>query len=113
MSNLEKRAVDATAAYLCSKGYDVLDVLDGNEAVKIVARDNDTDETVFVSVQLRQRASDAEPAQPQRAEYEAEACEWLADHGNLGKCRFDAVLLTVAGDGRALLCHHINCLGTF
>lgn len=112
MSNLEKRAVKATETFFSNMGYEVLDVLDGNKTVKIVARDNDADETVFASVQLRESASDPDPAEPQRADYEAEACEWLADHEALdGACRFDAVMLTVVGDSKALLRHHVNCMG--
>lgn len=111
MSELEKRAVKASTTFFSNRGYDVLDVLDGNKVVKLVVRDNDTDETVFVSVQLRESTSDRAPVEPPRAEYEDEACEWLADHDNSGDCRFDAVMLTVVGDSRALLRHHVNCLG--
>lgn len=80
MSDLEKRAVKASATLFSNIGYDVLDVLDGNKTVKIVARDNETDQIAFVSVQLRESVSDHVPAEPQREDYEAEVCEWLADH---------------------------------
>lgn len=105
------KAVEATATFLRRRGYDVLDVMAGNEVVKIVAHDDESDDTVFVSVQAREGASADEPARPERAKYEAEACEWLADHReSLGGLRFDAVMLTVVGDQNALLRHHINCL---
>lgn len=111
MSKLDnEKAVEVTATFLRKRGYDVLDVMAGNEAVKIVAHDNESDDTVFVSVQMHEGTCAKEPARPERAEYEAEACEWLADHESLGSCRFDAVMLTVVGDQNALLRHHVNCL---
>lgn len=111
MNGFDNMTVEASAAYLRTRGYDVLDVLAGNEAVKIVARDNETDDIVFASVQARKDANEPMPAEPQRAKFEAEACEWLADHEILGSCRFDAVLVTVATGNRALLRHHVDCLG--
>lgn len=115
MSELDiNKAVGVTATFLRRRGYDVLDVLDGNETVKIVARDPETGETVFISVQLRERGvSDAEPAGSLSAEYEAEACEWLAGHETLDDCRFDAVTLTIVDDSRAFLRHQVDCLGAF
>lgn len=43
MSDLEKRAVKLSTAFFSNMGYEVLDVLDGNKVVKIVARDNESD----------------------------------------------------------------------
>lgn len=112
MSDLEKRAVKLSTAFFSNMGYEVLNVLDGNKVVKIVARDNESDQIAFISVQVRESVFDSDPAEPQRADYEAEACEWLADHDVPdGACRFDAVMLTVVGDGKAFLRHHVNCMG--
>lgn len=110
MNKLENRAVEASAAYFRTRGYDVLDVMPAGGAVKIVARDGETDDIVFASVQVRQSASEPAPPEPQRGKLEAEACEWLAGHETLGRCRFDALLLTVANGERALVRHHVDCL---
>ena len=100
----------AARLFLERRGYEVLDP--GSVGVGVVAVDPDGETIVFADVdELDFGGGSSERA---RAEREADAVRWLVAHDGVVDVplRFDAVAVAVIDDGRALVRHHIDCLGT-
>ncbi len=109
MESIEKRAIEAAIRYLDRKGYDILD--DGRGG-GIVAKDGNG--IAFVSVTARAAGEAFAEPESTRAEREAAAARWLANHAELVDISFrfdDIALVPVSGD-RAMIRHHVNSLGT-
>lgn len=119
MHELKKRAVKATARFLIQRGYEVVETSWESEgsAIDVVAREDDA--VVFVDVYARLGADRGMPedgGEASRERREIAAATWLSEHdGEEGlvdlPIRFDSIAMMVIGESRALLRHHINCVG--
>lgn len=120
MHELKEKAVKASARFLVQRGYEVVETgwkSEGGSAIDVVAREDDA--IVFVDVYARRGTDRGMPegggvASHERREIAAAA--WLAEHGDEEgfvdlPIRFDSIAMMVIGESRALLRHHINCLG--
>lgn len=96
--------------FLERRGYEVLDP--GSVGSGIVAVDPDGETIVFADVAELDLGGDS--IERARAEREADAARWLAAHDGAidAPLRFDAVAVAVIDGDRALVRHHIDCLGT-
>jgi putative endonuclease len=120
MSELKEKAVKAASTFLTRKGYEVIDTEWKSEdggAIDLVARDGD--DLVFCDVQVSEDASKGMPtdsSEGSRERREIMAAKWLganmADGDPNVAIRFDEIALLVIDGSRALLRHHINCLGS-
>lgn len=120
MSELKQKAIKAASTFLDRKGYEVIDTEWKSEdggAIDLVARDGD--DLVFCDVQVSEGLDKGMPgdyAEGSRERREIAAAKWLG--ANMGDddpnvcIRFDDIALMVIADNRALLRHHINCLGS-
>lgn len=119
MYELKEKAIKAAARFLIQRGYEVLETgweSEGGSAIDVVAREDDA--IVFVDVFARRGTDKGMPeggGEASRERREVAAATWLAEHDdeehvNL-PIRFDSISMMVISDSRALLRHHINCLG--
>lgn len=120
MSELKQKAIKAAATFLDCRGYEVIDTEWESEDggyIDVVARDEDA--IVFCDVQARRGVEKGMPEESlgARERMEVNAAKWLGQHGDDPEnvdvaIRFDSIVMLVIGEDRALLRHHINCLGS-
>ena len=120
MYELKEKAIKAAARFLIQRSYEVLETgweSEGGSAIDVVAREDDA--IVFVDVFARRGTDKGMPDDggvASRERREIAAATWLSEHAddegfaNL-PIRFDSIAMMVIGENRALLRHHINCLG--
>lgn len=119
MFELKEKAIKAAARFLITRGYEVVETQWKSEAgcsIDLVATEDDT--VVFVDVLARQGTDRGMPddgGEASRERKEIAAATWLAEHSDEEyvnrPIRFDSIAMMVIGESRALLRHHINCLG--
>lgn len=118
MSKLKNKAVEAAARFLEGRSYEILEKgwnSEDGDAVDLVARDGEA--LVFCDAYARRGIEKGMPdggGEGSRERREVSAAKWLAEHaGDFvdGPVRFDVISMLVVGESRALLRHHINCLG--
>lgn len=119
MSELKERAVKAAERYLAHRGYEIVESgwrSEGGSTIDLVATEDG--DVVFVDVNARQgtdRGLPEDGGAASREHREIAAAAWLAEHGGEEytdrPIRFDSIAMLVLGESRALLRHHINCLG--
>lgn len=121
MSELKMKAIKAAGLFLERRGCEVLEKGWSSEdggAIDVVARDEDT--IVFCDVYARRGVEKGMPTdggEGSRERREIDAAKWLAEHASDPELvdapiRFDTISMLVVGEDRALLRHHINCLGS-
>lgn len=116
MENLQARAIEAAEKYLAHKGYEVVET-DPEGGADVIARGEGA--LVFVDVAAREGADKGMPGEnlpAARERMEAAAAKWLAAHADDEdiadvRVRFDTIGMMVLSESKALLRHHINCLG--
>lgn len=119
MHELKEKAIKAAAHFLDRRGYEIVaenwESEDGR-AIDLVAREDDA--LVFADVRARRGADKGMPeggGEESRERREAAAAAWLSEHGGEAPAdtpvRFDDIAMMVLSDDRALLRHHVNCLG--
>ena len=117
MRDLKTRGTMAASRFLSQRGYEVLEEnwQGGAGKCEVVALDGDA--IVFVEVKVRSDARKGFPAErngaSKRASREAIAIDYLTrhpEHVDMG-VRFDVVSILVTNPDRALVRHHINCMG--
>ncbi len=120
MFELKQKAIRAAATFLDRCGYEVIgtewESEDGGY-IDVVARDEDA--IVFCDVQARRGVEKGMPGESLgvRERMEINAVKWFGEHGDdpdnvdVTIC-FDSIAMLVIGEDRALLRHHINCLGS-
>ena len=116
---LKEKAIKAAARFLIQRGYEVLETgweSEGGSAIDVVAQEDDA--IVFVDVYARRGSDKGMPeggGEASRERREVGAATWLAEHDDEERVnlpiRFDSISMMVISDSRALLRHHINCLG--
>lgn len=118
--DLKRRGLDAAVRYLEAKGYEVVERGWSCPfgSVDVIALDEDGTLT-FVDVRTRRGSDGGFPSEGATREKrwlsEKIALSFLADawDGGEAPARFDAIGITVTGDGHALLRHHtayLNCV---
>lgn len=121
MLELKEKAVRAAGTFLARRGYEVLGTEWKSEdggVIDVVARDGDA--IVFCDVVARRGLDKGMPGdggEASRERREIDAARWLgerADDPDLVDVtiRFDSISMLVVGEDRALLRHHVNCLGS-
>lgn len=119
MYELKEKAIKAAARLLIQRGYEVVETSWESEgsAIDVVAREDDA--IVFVDVFARRGTDKGLPEDggvTSRERREIAAATWLSEHAddedfvNL-PVRFDSIAMMVLSESRAMLGHHINCLG--
>lgn len=117
MKDLKTRGTMAASRFLTSRGYDVLEEnwKGSSGGCEVIALDGDV--LVFAKVKTRSDAAKGFPTErngaAERAKRETVAIEYLTahpEHVDMG-VRFDTVSLLVTNPDRALIRHHINCMG--
>ena len=117
---MQERAITASEKFVTRRGYEVLDTNWSPEegiAIDLVADDDGT--IVFIDVNAREGIDKGMPEENisgKRERMEIAAAKWLAEHSDDDRfvdvtIRFDIISMLVIGSDRALLRHHINCLG--
>lgn len=120
MFELKQKVIKVAATFLDRRGYEVVDTEwepeDGGY-IDVVARDEDA--IVFCDVQARRGVEKGMPEESLGVceRMEINAAKWLGEHGDDPDnvdvtTRFDSIAMLVIGEDRALLRHHINCLGS-
>lgn len=120
MSELKEKSIKAAAKFLVQRGYKVVETSWESEtgsSLDVVAMEDDT--VVFVDVYARadlDRGMPEEGGEGSRERREIAAATWLSEHAedeNLvdTPIRFDSIALMILSENRALVRHHINCLG--
>lgn len=112
---VDTRATRGIRVCLERRGIEVLEEgwAHGGDVADLIARDEG--DLVFVSCQVTQSGGEGFPEEDaDRAALERLAASYLAEHLDFEDvlARFDVVSLLVVGEGRALLRHHLNALGT-
>ena len=117
MKEFNKRVQDAAEMFLKRRGYEILEANwecpDGEGKFDIIADDEDS----VVFVQVKGRAGRVEgvgfdEATMERDDFERMAMSYLAENPEICDCavRFDVVAITVVGEARAMIRHHINAM---
>ena len=117
MNELKNRAIQAAEKFVTARGYEILDSENGQQEedlrYDLVARDEDA--VVFITVKARMGGDSLPEEATDRKALEAGAAAWLKAHAAELDAdvhiRFDAISMLVIGEDRALVRHHINCLG--
>lgn len=120
MFELKQEAIKAASTFLTRRGYEVLETEWTSEdggSIGVVALDEDT--IVFCDVEARHgydKGMPAEGGEASRQRMEINAARWLGEHADDPDLvdvpiRFGNISMLVVGEDRALLRHHINCLG--
>ena len=120
MSELKEKAIKAAEKFLERRGYEVIESnwkSEGGNSLDLVAREDDT--VVFCDVSARDGFERGIPESndwASRERREIAAAAWLSEHCDDDTLvdlpiRFDSIAMMVIGENRALLRHHINCLG--
>ncbi|EFV33418.1 hypothetical protein C1872_02395 [Eggerthella lenta] len=117
MEDLKTRGTMAASRFLSRRGYEVLEEgwRSGAGECEVIALDGDV--LAFVKVRVRSDAAKGFPVERggacEREERERIAVDYLAghpEHADVG-VRFDTAAILVIGPDRALIRHHINCMG--
>ena len=117
MEDLKTRGTMAASRFLSRRGYEVLEEgwRSGAGECEVIALDGDV--LAFVKVRVRSDAAKGFPVERggacEREERERIAVDYLAghpEHADVG-VRFDTAAILVIGPDRALIRHHINCIG--
>lgn len=120
MFELKQKAIKTASTFLTRRGYEVLETEWTSEdggSVDVVALEKGT--IVFCDVEARRgcdKGMPAEGGEASRQRMEVNAARWLGEHAGDPDLvdvtiRFDNISMLVVGEDRALLRHHINCLG--
>lgn len=120
MYELKEKAVRAAEQFLVQRGYEVVESnwrSEGGSSIDLVAREDGT--LVFVDVYARSgidRGMPEEGGESSRERREIAAATWLSEHADDEgiadtPVRFDSIAMMLVSESRALLKHHINCLG--
>ena len=120
MSELKEKAIKAAEKFLERRGYEVVESnwkSEGGNSLDLVAREDDT--VVFVDVYARHgfdKGMPEEGSEGSRERREIAAAAWLSEHADDEgyvdmPVRFDSIAMMLLSENRALLKHHINCLG--
>lgn len=120
MFELKQKAIKAASTFLTRRGYEVLETEWKSEdggSIDVVALDEGT--VVFCDVEARvgyDKGMPVEGGEGSRQRMEINAARWLGEHADDPDLvdvtiRFDNISMLVVGEDRALLRHHINCLG--
>lgn len=120
MSELKEKAIKAAEKFLEQRGYEVIESnwkSEGGNSLDLVAREDDT--VVFVDVYARHgfdKGIPEEGNEGSRERREIAAAAWLSEHADDEgyvdvPVRFDSIAMMILSESRALLKHHINCLG--
>lgn len=118
MYELKEKAIKAAARFLIQRGYEVVETSweSAGSAIDVVAQEDDA--IVFVDVYARRGSDKGMPeggGEASRERREIAAATWLSEHDDTDRVnlpiRFDSISMMVISDSRALLRHHINCLG--
>lgn len=120
MYELKEKAVKAAERFLVQRGYEVVEnnwKSESGSSIDLVAREDDT--VVFVNVYARSgidRGTPKESSESSRERREIAAAAWLSEYADDESIvdtsvRFDNIAMMLVSESRALLKHHINCLG--
>lgn len=120
MYELKEKAVKAAEKSLVQRGYELIESnwkSESRSSIYLVAREDST--VVFVDVFARSgidRGMPEEGGESSRERREIAAATWLSEHANDEgivdtPVRFDSIAMMILNENRALLKHHINCLG--
>lgn len=120
MHELKEKAVRAAEKFLVQRGYEVVESnwkSESGSSIDLVAREDST--VVFVDVYARSgidRGMPEEGGESSRERREIAAATWLSEHADDEgivdtPVRFDSIAMMILNENRALLKHHINCLG--
>ena len=117
MEDLKTRGTMAASRFLSRRGYECPEEgwRSGAGECEVIALDGDV--LAFVKVRVRSDAAKGFPVERggacEREERERIAVDYLAghpEHADVG-VRFDTAAILVIGPDRALIRHHINCMG--
>lgn len=120
MYELKEKAVKAAEKFLVQRGYEIVEsnwMSENGSSIDLVAREDDA--VVFVDVYARSgidRGMPEEGGESSRERREIAAATWLSEHADNEDIadtpvRFDSIAMMILNEKRALLKHHINCLG--
>ena len=105
--NVQEKAIEATKKYLAMKDYEDITEFEGyvtaiDDGYRVICRVSVCEEE-FGGVRCEELREMAESV----------AIRWLAQNEAVDvPLRFDDIRLIVVGNDRAMLRHHVNCLGT-
>lgn len=117
MKEFNEHVQDAAEMFLKRRGYEILDANwgcpDGDGKFDIIAEDEDS--VVFVQVKGRDGRVEGfgfDEATMERDDFERMSMSYLAEKPDICNCavRFDVVAITVVGEDRAMIRHHINAM---
>lgn len=117
MKEFSKHVQDAAEMFLKRRGYDILDANwecpDGDGKFDIIAEDEGS--IAFVQVKGRDGRVEGfgfDEATMERDDFERMSMSYLAENPDICNCavRFDVVAITVVGEDRAMIRHHINAM---
>lgn len=119
MYELKEKAIKAAARFLVQRGYEVVETIweSAGSAIDVVAREDGA--IVFVDVFARRGTDKGMPddgGAASRERREIAAATWLSEHADEEglvdlPIRFDSIAMMALTKSRALIRHHINCLG--
>lgn len=114
MKELQNRAIRAAKRFAEHRGMEIVDEAPEEIESGFVAKDGS--DLVFMEVSVSNSIDRGLPSQKSdddtRRRRERQAAGWLArfDEKDV-RVRFDSIALLVVGEDKALIRHHINCLG--
>lgn len=114
MKELQHRAIEAAMRFAERRGMEIVDKTPEGIEGGFVAKEGD--DLVFMEVSVSNSVDRGLPSQKSgddmRRRRERQAAGWLSRFGEMDvRVRFDSIALLVIGEDKALLRHHINCLG--
>lgn len=117
MNELKNRAIQAAEKFVTARGYEILDSENGQQEedlrYDLVARDEDA--VVFITVKARMDGDSLPEESTDRKALETNAANWLKSHAAELDADVHILFVTIStlviGEDRALVRHHINCLG--
>lgn len=119
MYELKAKAIKAAAHFLDRRGYEIVEEGWESEsgcAIDLVAKEDGA--IVFVDVYARRGIDKGMPeggGEASRERREIAALTWFAEHGDEAPAdtpvRFDSIAIMAISESRAMLRHHVNCLG--
>ena len=117
MKEFEEKVQKASERYLEHRGYEIIESKwespEGTGTIDIIAKDEDGT-IAFIDVEATKEKTSFPEAHFTRENAETLAAEYLKDApADVIDCciRFDVLAMVVLGSDRALIRHHINCLG--
>lgn len=117
MKEFKKHVQDSAEMFLKRRGCEILDTNwecpDGDGKFDIIAEDEDS--VVFVQVKGRDGRVEGfgfDEATMERDDFERMSMSYLAENPDIRNCavRFDVIAITVVGEARAMIRHHINAM---